>query len=227
MVVQQLLAWSKHESKSIGLRFVDLKAAYYGVVRQLGLDLRSSPEALARLFITLEVSPACVQRLLALLAAGPAAAGVHPHLRELLAEAHRGTWFAMAGAPEVSATERGTRPGDPMADLVFTWIAAERLAPVSARIQERGWAIQLPAPSGPGLSILQGALRQLLEYLGYADDLAEAICGMAEQVPERLAILAGWIVDAFLPAGLRLNFKPRKTAGVAVLRGAGALEARA
>ena len=44
MVVEQVTAWARKTHRSAGLLFVDLRAAYYGVIRQLGLDLRSGPE---------------------------------------------------------------------------------------------------------------------------------------------------------------------------------------
>ena len=128
MVVPQLLAGARYARKSLGLLFVGLREADDGLTRELGPDLHSGPEALARLFVTLEVGPDCVHELLETPARGPEAPGLRPHLAELLAEAHRCTWRAMKGVLEVAATTRGNERA---------WDAL-----LSARVRQRMWQFQ-------------------------------------------------------------------------------------
>ena len=62
----------------------------------------------------------------------------HPHLAELLAEAHCGTWLAVGGACKVPRPSRGTRPGTALADVGYNLLQSAIIREVAVELNERG-----------------------------------------------------------------------------------------
>ena len=46
-------------------------------------------------------------------------AGVNDHTVAVVADLFRGTWFRLESSDVLTGTRRGTRPGDPLEDLLF------------------------------------------------------------------------------------------------------------
>jgi hypothetical protein len=116
------------KSKSSAYLFWDVRTAFYTVLRPLVVDTveQGTQKALDRLIATIGLNSTERSALLNTLERDlPAleAAEVSPHLRDIVAESLSGTWFKVANACHVIHTSRGTRPGDPLADLlfIFSW----------------------------------------------------------------------------------------------------------
>ena len=85
--------------------FFDLRAAFCTVLRQSLMDLPQN----------LEASTHALAPMMAIL-------GASPHLQHLVRDAMTSTHFQVSYVPDVCCTTRGTRPGDPLGDLLFNMI---------------------------------------------------------------------------------------------------------
>ena len=68
-------------------------------------------------------------------AAHVAESGASGHLTALVTDLLRGTWFRLDGAAAAAAlvlTERGSRPGDPLTDLLFAFSFSAYIRSASA-----------------------------------------------------------------------------------------------
>ena len=82
--------------------------------------------AMRRLLATLDLPSRALEELrghLANMAAIPSA-GTEAHAAKLAADLYRGTWFRLDQQAAVAFTRRGSRPGDPVADLVYAFSLA-------------------------------------------------------------------------------------------------------
>ena len=54
------------------------------------------------------------------------------------------TWSVMQGSDEIAMNKTGTRPGDTLADVLFSFVHKVKTACVVTRFQERGYFPELP-----------------------------------------------------------------------------------
>ncbi|CAE7725799.1 unnamed protein product [Symbiodinium microadriaticum] len=71
--------------------------------------------------------------------------GVEEHLTALVSDLFRGTWFRLESSSTLTGTRRGTRPGDPLADLLFGFSFAGYLRSIDTTLAEAGLATTIPA----------------------------------------------------------------------------------
>jgi hypothetical protein len=111
---------AQHKGLSTGVLFVDLSNAFYRLVRELVCGTQSTDDVSAvieaieedqgqnrglRAWLAL---PGLLERL-----------GAPPMLVQLLREVHSNTWHMIAHMPGLTKTRKGTRPGSPLADIIF------------------------------------------------------------------------------------------------------------
>ena len=93
-------------------------------------------------------------------------------LTAVLTDAHMDTWFRVQDANEVAATLKGTRPGDSLADLLFSIL----LSPVLAEVQELevslGLAFGLSKSTTPLFATQDDPEEVLCTDVTFADDTA-------------------------------------------------------
>ena len=94
------------------------------------------------------------------------------HLTSILTDAHLDTRFHVQDANDVAVTLKGTRPGDSLADLLFSIL----LSPVLAELQELeaslGLAFRLSLRVSTHCLPRRGILRRLCIEITFADDTA-------------------------------------------------------
>ena len=100
--------------------YFDLKNAFHKLVRELVLGVRHDAafEQVVNMLTTEQVDPRGVQawsKLPGLLQRLHAP----PLLTQLLADVHHHTWFILPNHPRITLTRKGTRPGSPLADVIF------------------------------------------------------------------------------------------------------------
>ena len=141
--------------RKAALVFFDLKAAFYQVVRQLLVDTQDSDEELLVLFHKLGLPPSATAELKEklsgiLLLEG---AGVSAHARALVTDLFQGTYFRLTTDTAITLTRRGTRPGDPAADLLFAFTLSAYIAAATKALAGRNLLADLPSPSSrpPGV----------------------------------------------------------------------------
>ena len=145
LLARAMQHFGRASGRRTALLFFDVRAAYYRLVRQLVVPLDESEEAFARLFHSLQIPPHAVLELrqhLEQLAAIPRS-GASEHVTKMTADLYRGSWFRLDHASLLAFTRRGSRPGDPVADLIYAFSLAAMTKALDARLRDP----DLDAPS--------------------------------------------------------------------------------
>ena len=225
--------WAASKGLSAAVLFVDVVGAHYHAIRELVMTMPAGASATA-ILDGLGLSQEEREEMAGLIAGEPAMreAGVQEHVAALAAEALSNTWFAIDGASGVACTRRGSRPGDPLADVVYAFLAARCLRSVRAELRAAGLLHQV-AWNAP----LEGAAASLAPAIGggppptdfvdvedglYADDDAFIIIAPASQIANKTAEAAAIVTRGFRRFGLSLNFGEGKTEAVCRFAGVGA-----
>ncbi|CAE7794330.1 unnamed protein product, partial [Symbiodinium sp. CCMP2456] len=163
LAVRTYQAWAKHQGLKSGLLFFDVKAAFYKVVRQALVQTEPDDAGLICLLQDLGVPgdalPELAQKLQA--AAYIAEAGASPHLQAQITDLLRGTWFRLDGSASLAVTARGSLPGDPLADILFSFSFAAYLKGAEQALAARG----LATPAASQASELCDRVLQAAEVL--------------------------------------------------------------
>ena len=98
------------------------------------------------------------------------------HLTALLRDLLTATWFKFEGSLTLAVTHKGTRPGDPAADVLFAFTLSALFCAINASLKAQGLVNELPhvrqAPLVNGFaSVAQ------LQFVSWADDFARPFLG--------------------------------------------------
>ena len=222
-------AWARDHHTSCALLFVDLHAAFYTVVRSMFLDQPLHDDLLCSAMQRLGITAADWHDILALIAADRATENLDSHTQGLLNDMFTGTHFCMRGLVDPIATFRGTRPGDPVADILFNM--AFRLIVLDARKKFQASSpiefVGTPAPIEDLTSVSDLPPAGFAEVT-FVDDIAYALhAPSATQVVHALQLLASCLHDAATARGMQLNYAEGKTEAMVYCAGPGARAVRA
>ena len=125
MMVQQGMAMKQ----ATAILFVDLKSAFYTVVRELVLPLDREGRGLEVVLGSFDSKPAIKEALMKVLLqpAMLSEQACPAHLAAMAAEAHCNTWFVTEGCKDIAVSNTSSMPGRPMADLIFNFLLAPAL----------------------------------------------------------------------------------------------------
>ena len=114
---------SQAEGTSIALIFVDAKQAFYAVIRKLALQVVEHEHAMLSLFEQLRIPPDAVEKLSDILATGPAMqeSSLSDTAIRDIASTYTASHFQVRGSEDIRSANKGTRPGLPYADVVFSF----------------------------------------------------------------------------------------------------------
>ena len=118
-IVQCHQSWCKQRTIPSAALFVDLKSAFYSVMRQAFTALPSQDEAFLAAMHRFGLTPAEIHRLIDTAKADNATPGLAQHLQHILRDLMTNTYFTIEGLSQPCQTTRGTRPGDPVAAVLF------------------------------------------------------------------------------------------------------------
>lgn len=126
--------------QSHALIFLDLREAFYRVLRPLSIGGCMPDSLLAQVAARLHLPEDALADLHELLRApaGTECAQMKPHMRRALQALHTNTHFSMKGHEDRVHTRIGSRPGDPFADVVFGYMFARILLAVEDRLAQAG-----------------------------------------------------------------------------------------
>ena len=132
--------------KPHGLIFVDLKEAFHRVARQLVHGGSVHPAHVDNLVRTLGLAPEVVPLLSAYVTEGSLLrkAGGSEWTAQIFQEFSEDSWFTHGSGESTARVHSGTRPGDNLADMVFSFLFAEILAVLRRRLDEIGAVVCLP-----------------------------------------------------------------------------------
>lgn len=129
--------WSKVSHRCDFTIFVDIASAYYTLLRQLTTEVEMTDENILALLARLGYKDCHIDAVVRKLEEPTAMESleVPPHLRAILGEFHSHTWFRLRSDPALVSTGRGTRPGDGLADILWSLSFSNFLHLTEERIQ--------------------------------------------------------------------------------------------
>ena len=114
------LWYARQRKRSAAILFLDVMGAFDAVRRECLFAVAEGDEAVAKIFQGLNLPPEMFDNFKQTLADPTLkVAGTDRHLVELLIECFTCTWLSTEGLPNVAMTQTGTKPGDPLGDILF------------------------------------------------------------------------------------------------------------
>ena len=215
---------------STGILFLDVKAAYYRVIRQLAVR-GSEANSIERVMSHFDLGATELQELLVEAHGIPEGrvSNFTNHQELLLEELLSGTWYTAQHRSQIHESLAGSRPGDGLADLIFGMVFKRILRRVNERLDE---ALQIDEVeiNGEIFLVAQGdADRQPLNILQvvWADDLAIGYRRKgASLLVNDMATITSVVFQECLRHGLIPNLKRGKSEILLLLKGEGSRKAR-
>eukprot|EP00435_Cladocopium_sp_Y103_P027748 s1875_g6.t2 len=231
--MHHLRAFLRHQKDrgcSCGVLFLDLKEAFYRVMRPLALHSPWTDSAIADVVKRLRLPESVLSDLHAHLQAPCAleAAALPRHLRNCISAIHTDTWFVVDGQHiDVCKTTAGSRPGDCFADTVFGYLWSRLLRSLEDQCAQLQLLEEFPILEA--INPFTGAPLEhepqgTRSFLGpcWMDDLAIPVAGTtAAEVVQKLGVLAGLLIDRCMEFAMTPNLAAGKTEIVLALRGRG------
>ena len=212
-----------------GVVFVDVRSAYYSVVRDIisatpaqRQDVEWAAKRAAFLFKDTSLQEQFIQRLQA---GNPLAAFGASHATLRYVQAQLGsTWFvSRPDASEAFSTGSGTAPGAPIADTLFALVFRDFLIGVQQFLVDSSIHVAAPAPADNALHSCHPGT----PLPTWADDTCVLFqVQKACQVNAAISAIARATEEFLAPVGLEPNFSAGKTEAIAVYHGHGARRAR-
>ena len=210
--------------------YLDIKSAYYRLLRCLAIGPTCSYNEFIRLMRTMDIPPDAAECLIRATHDPNAltAAGAPEWLRQMGAAFHKHTWYHVRGDNAVTATLRGTRPGDGWADLLFNMVLSKVTQDIEKELCDLGLEIVLTWNGQRSFEAqAPGPVETKAMQVAWADDLAILVKhGSASQLMEALPVVISTYIDRLASRGLLLNFGSGKSEVLLLLRGAGSQQLR-
>ena len=213
----------REKHASYGILFLDLKSAFYTVVRTFVTGVctaKNFQDWVSRQQLDPEIA-ALIFRTLQRHSPDSFPWGGFQHRLHSLLEA---TWFHVPGSDRYVTTSKGTKPGDPLADMLFALVLHPTLLDLEEQIRTLGYAAELHLggilgpDSDTSTSFVTGA---------WHDDVAICIqAPSAEDLRPAATQVSRLVLQAFTAKGLKLSFEPGKTEWMLVPQGRGHRQAQ-
>ena len=200
---------------SCAIIFVDVRSAFHCLLRQHAFG--TSSDLPLPLIQTLQSEGLDVDHRLQQIRA-------HAHdfesapasVARVMRDAHQNAWFVCPGSDACFATERGSRPGSPIADLAYNVMMSSLLRNLQMAIDDL-----------PGIQHANAVLQCRAPLLAWVDDVALPVpCLHASQMDALLEQTMLIMHSTFTSYGLRLNCSPGKTEAIVQYRGSQAPDLR-
>ena len=221
---------AKQRNKPSALLFLDLKEAYYRVLRPLALGSELTDQDVAGMVNRLHLPVDILHDLQAHLREADALqlATVPQSHRRYLQALHRDTHFRVDGQCDQCRTTVGSRPGDTFADIVFGYLWSRVLKTIEGDLERAGLLEQIPIYDGKGPRAQHTGRNA--NFLGptWCDDLC--ICISAHhsiELEHKAGIVSGTLLDTCLGFGMLPNLDKGKTEIMLCFRGKGSKQLKA
>ena len=222
-LLQSFLHWSFSKRMSAAVVFFDVRAAFYSVIREALFEgdgnLPQLSEALQRLGIDL----AHILQIVASVDSDFALEGLSPHMLSILKDVMTNTHFVVDGLPSPCRTRKGTRPGDPIGDILYNLVMSVLLRDAKTYIAEHS-DLQLygnPAICADFTSHSAPPSCGAFD-VSFVDDCAFGIhAPEIAEVSDAIKAVVESMVFAAKRRGLEINFEDGKTEAIWQIVGRG------
>ena len=208
--IQTVAQLAHAHNRPMACLFVDIQGAYHFLVRELVVGA-GAPDDVEAVVANLEEWEADTTGLnLWLKLPGMLErARFPPHLVRILREVHQETWAVLPHLPQVIRTARGSRPGSPLADIIYAALMCDLHIEVHRLLEQH-----------PAVCAGYKAIGISPMAITWADDLAIPLVMETNEdvLPVVKDILAS-TYKAFERRGLLLNMSRGKTVAVLAYRG--------
>ena len=199
--VRSFVQISSSRTLSSAVLFIDIRSAFHAMIREVVLG--GSESLHPALMTLLQQDDVDLDRLRQHCQQAPDLEhlGLPPCAARLLRDAHRHTWYTLGASDQVHQTERGSRPGSPLADVAFNGLMSLVLHELQERLQSR-----------QPLQTAFASLGMQAFPVAWVDDLAVPVVSLeaSQLIPE-----VQWVLNTTIQIcrsyGLQLNLKPKKT----------------
>ena len=194
---------AKATKRSCAILFADIRSAFYTVAKPLLTGIDGTEESVIRIFqclrLPLSAFEAFKRNLLQadLVRQSTGSDLASAHARSSLAQ----TWFIVPGASELCSPQTGSRPGDPLADLLFGLVMSRILSQTNEQLQTLGLFGDGTDDGEPFSTCVT-----------WVDDIAIAVYASADTVAAKAASAASVLLDTMTEHGLTLAMGVSKTA---------------
>ena len=138
--------------------------------------------------------------------------GASCHVTATIQDLFRGTWFRLSGFTALTLTKRGSRPGDPTADLLFGFTLSALFKSVHQALDTRGLCPEIPHTSSRP-DCLGDCESVLLGFPAWADDFVAPQTGEdTSSLVHRTGQTVSTVIDFATAAGMTVKFGRDKTA---------------
>ena len=227
--LQTFLHWTTKTRKPAAIIFFDMKAAFYSVIRdslfpgygdlaQLGLKLQQ-----------LGITEAMAQHMAPSVDADFALQGLSHHMLAILHDVLTNTHFYIDGLHDPCRTRRGTRPDDPIGDILFNMVMSCLLKDAKECIVQSSSMEWYGSPEVcKDFSFFQALPAHGFFDISFVDDCAFGVHGTnLDQVEAAIKCVVNATVSAAQKRGLVLNFDAGKTEAIWNIVGKGSREKKA
>ena len=219
--------------RSHAILFLDLQEAFYRIIRPLITGERLSDEQVAHVCAAVQLPAGTMHDLRSFLGGDPllASAGSSQWAAGAVSETLHDTWFRLPQEEDIVVTRTGSRPGDSLSDLVFSFLFACVLRQVRESLHQAGALAQIPWNPAMEYNLEQTPACPD-RYLGisdatWMDDLAMFLTSpSACSLLTNLKIGASALIDACLRRALVPNLSRGKTEAILHVNGYKARQVR-
>ena len=223
-IVQCHQSWCKEKAVPSAALFFDLKSAFYMVLRQAFTQIPSHDDAFMAAMYQVGLSPAEVHKLITNAATDDAVKGLPRHMQHILHDLLHNTYFTVQGLTEPCQTTRGTRPGDPIADVLFNLCMHLILTDFRATMEHSNdvpWLGQASPVSD--LSDIPSIPPTGFIDVTFVDDCVVLIHGRSnDSVANTMKAVVQAMDKAAATRGLSINYERGKTEALWTILGKGA-----
>ena len=201
--------WSQEQGLSAAALFVDIRSAFYSVFRPLLLGHSFDDDKLAYAMRHLKIPEIYAEWLRDIVSEGDVATrvGVPSFLRMQLLDTLTHSWFVTQNSQEMGYSWAGTRPGDPLRDVLYVMLCAHVLEEVRQHAHEQGLWTKI------GDDVFDSCPT-------WVDDSTFLIADSnAELMLQKTKKLCGLVHTCFGKHGLVLNTSRGKTEVLPIFRG--------
>jgi len=228
-MLQTFWHWTSTNRTPAAIVFFDVRAAFYSVLRQALFPGDGDTATLAQALTSIGISPETAAQTAESVDKDFALQGVTPHMLAILKDAMTNTHFFIDGIHEPCRTRRGTRPGDPIGDILFNTIMSCLLKDVKQSMAKSSDLVWY-GHSAACTDFLSPDDMPAVGYfdVSFVDDCAFGIHGRSiQQVEQGIKDVVESVIAAANKRGLCINFDQGKTEVLWNLVGKGSKDKKA
>ena len=219
-VHMQTRLWQQNAAKqklSLAIIYVDIKAAFYSVAKPLLAGWNGDVQELYALCQIMGIPASARDLFVQHVGQGDwvRQATGSTKTAQIVGSSLAATWFMVPEGNSIQAPKSGSRPGDPLADALFSLVMARILHLIASRFDDAGLTAEWPH-----------CAHVPTQMVTWVDDVAIAIHASADTLSDRTIHALSIVIDCMQEFGFQISCGPGKTAVMMHFHGRGATKAR-